>query len=96
MKKLLLAGVSLTAIGLINAANAADASPPMKAGSACDPYKNYSCLDSYLGSDFFTRFVNYYKLEMGQPGAPSAFDTDAPVTIRGSSAAKLSATASSP
>jgi hypothetical protein len=71
MKKLLLAGVSLTAIGLINAANAADASPPMKAGSACDPYKNYSCLDSYLGSDFFTRFVNYYKLEWGHEAAPA-------------------------
>jgi hypothetical protein len=71
MKKLFLAGVSLTAIGLINAANAADTIPPMKAGYACDPYKNYSCLDSYLGSDFFTRFVNYYRLEWGHEAAPS-------------------------
>jgi hypothetical protein len=80
MKKLLLAGVSLTAIGLINTANAADTIPPMKAGYACDPYKNYSCLDSYLGSDFFTRFVNYYRLEWGHDAAPA--DPKAPPSRR--------------
>jgi hypothetical protein len=67
MKRLLLAGVSLAAIGLIDGAQAADASPPGKA--LCpyggDPYKNYSCLDSYLGTDFFGRLVNYYRLEWG-------------------------------
>jgi Putative beta-barrel porin-2, OmpL-like. bbp2 len=80
MKKLFLAGVSLTAICLINAANAADTIPPMKSGYACDPYKNYACLDSYLGSDFFTRFVNYYRLEWGHEAAPS--DPKAPPSRR--------------
>ncbi len=36
-----------------------------------DPYKNYSCLDAYLGTDVGERLVNYYKLEWGQSGPPS-------------------------
>ncbi|QIG92060.1 MULTISPECIES: outer membrane beta-barrel protein [unclassified Bradyrhizobium] len=82
MKRLFLAGVSLTAVSLFNAAHAADANPPLlKApASTCDPYKNYSCLDSYLGSDFFTRFVNYYRLEWGHDAAPS--DPKAPPSRR--------------
>jgi hypothetical protein len=82
MKRLVLAGVSLTALSLFNAAHAADANPPLlKApSSTCDPYKNYSCLDSYLGSDFFTRFVNYYRLEWGHDSAPS--DPKAPPSRR--------------
>jgi hypothetical protein len=79
MKRLLLAGVSLTAIGLVNA-KAADTIPPMSAAYGCDPYKNYSCLDSYLGTDFFSRFVNYYRLEWGQSAAPS--DPNAPPSRR--------------
>jgi Putative beta-barrel porin-2, OmpL-like. bbp2 len=74
MKRLLLAGVSMVAFGLINAAYAADASLSGKAAGCVnggDPYKNYSCLDPYLGSDFFTRFINYYKLEWGHDSAPS-------------------------
>src|SRR6202047_4461647 len=70
MNKLLLAGVSLTAIGLSNVAQAAD---PAKGPCpyAGDPYKNYSCLDAYLGTDFMTRFINYYRLEWGHDSAPS-------------------------
>jgi hypothetical protein len=79
MKKLFLAGVSLTAFGLIGAAHAADTLPPMGAG-VCDPYKNYSCLDNYLGSDFVTRFINYYRLEWGHESAPS--DPKAPPSRR--------------
>jgi hypothetical protein len=41
-----------------------------------DPYKNYACLDTYLGSNVAVRLYNYYKLEMGQPAAPS--DPSAP------------------
>jgi hypothetical protein len=62
MKKVLLAGVSLIAFGMIDGAYAGDTLPPM-GKTFCDPYKNYSCLDSYLGDDFITRFVNYYRLE---------------------------------
>src|ERR1700730_13163227 len=76
MKALLLAGVSLVAIGSIDGAIAADAALPSKAPANCaggtvDPYKNYSCLDSYLGNDFFSRFINYYRLEWGHEAAPS-------------------------
>jgi hypothetical protein len=42
----------------------------------CDPYKDYSCLDSYLGVGIFSRLVNYYKLEWDLPTAPS--DPNAP------------------
>ena len=40
------------------------------------PYNNYSCLDAYLGDDFFSRLYNYYKLEWGQAGPPT--DPNAP------------------
>jgi hypothetical protein len=46
MKRILVAGVSLAAIGLVNGAYAADAAPPGKAFNCVnggDPYKNYSC-----------------------------------------------------
>src|SRR3984957_10592860 len=70
MKKLLLAGVSLAAIGLSNAGQAADPGKgPCPYGG--DPYKNYNCLDAYLGTDFFSRFVNYYRLEWGHEAAPA-------------------------
>ena len=70
MKKLLLAGVSLAAIGLSNVAQAADPGKgPCPYGG--DPYKNYSCLDPYLGTDFLSRFVNYYRLEWGHDSAPA-------------------------
>jgi hypothetical protein len=39
--------------------------------SACDPYKNYSCLDAYLGTSVLERFFNYYALEWGQATAPT-------------------------
>jgi len=66
MKRLLLAGVSLAAIGLSSAAQAADPCP-----YGGDPYKNYKCLDSYLGTDFLSRFINYYRLEWGHEAPPA-------------------------
>jgi hypothetical protein len=45
-----------------------------------DPYKNYACLDAYLGDNPFVRFFNYYKLEWGQSGAPT--DPNGPPTRR--------------
>ncbi len=55
------------------------AQAPSAAAESCDPYKNYSCLDTYLnkdGDDPFDRIANYYKLEWGQAGPPS--DPNAP------------------
>jgi hypothetical protein len=79
MKRILLAGVSLAAFGLSNVAQAADAGKgPCPYGG--DPYKNYNCLDAYLGSDFFSRFVNYYRLEWGHDAAPA--DPKAPPSRR--------------
>ncbi|SDN15018.1 outer membrane beta-barrel protein [Afipia sp. GAS231] len=70
MKRILLAGVSLAAFGLSNVAQAADAGKgPCPYGG--DPYKNYNCLDAYLGSDFLSRFINYYRLEWGHDAAPA-------------------------
>ena len=56
------------------ATRAADCTPPV------DPYKNYACLDTYLGQDVFTRLFNYYKLEWGQGGPPT--DPNAPPSRR--------------
>ncbi len=41
-----------------------------------DPYKNYTCLDTYLGDNVAVRLFRYYKLELGQASAPS--DPSAP------------------
>ena len=79
MKKLFLAGVSLVVCGLADAAYAGDTLPPMQTGF-CDPYKNYSCLDTYLGTDLVTRFINYYRLEWGKDAPPS--DPKAPPARR--------------
>ena len=79
MKRVLLAGVSFAAIGMIDGAYAGDTLPPL-GKAVCDPYKNYSCLDSYLGDDFATRFINYYRLEWGHEAAPS--DPKAPPSRR--------------
>lgn len=53
----------------------ADATPAGCTGPV-DPYKNYACLDKYLGSGFFERLYNYYKLEWGEAGPPA--DPNAP------------------
>lgn len=42
-----------------------------KSGAACDPYKDYTCLDSYLGDGFWERITKYYSLESGQAAAPA-------------------------
>jgi Putative beta-barrel porin-2, OmpL-like. bbp2 len=44
------------------------------------PYKNYDCLDKYLGDGFFERLVNYYRLEWGHDAAPA--DPKAPPSRR--------------
>jgi hypothetical protein len=36
-----------------------------------DPYKNYACLDTYLGAGVLDRFYNYYRLEWGESGPPT-------------------------
>jgi hypothetical protein len=68
MKTVLLGGVAVLALAAagLSPAKAADAN-----AVACDPYKNYKCLDAYLGNDIWSRLVNYYKLEWGQAGAPA-------------------------
>lgn len=48
----------------------------MAQAASCDPYKDYSCFDSYLGEGFFERLANYYALEWEQPGPPA--DPNAP------------------
>jgi hypothetical protein len=80
MKRLLLAGVSLAAMGFVGNlyfvgnAYAADASMPTKT-PACrgviDPYKNYACLDAYLGTTYWERLFNYYRLEWGHEAPPA-------------------------
>jgi hypothetical protein len=45
-----------------------------------DPYKNYACLDDYLGQNVFVRLFNYYRLEYGESGPPT--DPNAPPSRR--------------
>jgi len=83
MKSILLAGVSLAAVGFVSSASAADTPAPAKT-PACtgvvDPYKNYACLDAYLGTTFWERLYNYYRLEWGHDAAPA--DPKAPPSRR--------------
>jgi len=53
-------------------------SPPPKVDCSKnpDPYTNYTCLDTYLGTSVGERLLNYYSLEMGHSSAPS--DPNAP------------------
>jgi hypothetical protein len=58
----------------------ADGANPSTAVAACDPYKDYSCLDSYLGTGIWERMTKYYSLEYGQGTAPA--DPKAPPSRR--------------
>ena len=75
--------------GLIGAAGWADAAEtsatplrrmPVNCQAPDAPYKNYDCLDAYLGDGFFERLVNYYRLEWGHDGPPA--DPKAPPSRR--------------
>jgi len=80
MKKVLCAGVACLATIAADPANAGDMPVKAPLKGACDPYKNYGCLDAYLGEDFWTRLINYYRLEWGKDSAPS--DPKAPPSRR--------------
>ena len=73
-KRLFLGGALMVILG---SAYADNASVSVK---TCDPYQDYSCLDSALGTGFWNRLTNYYKLEMGKDAAP--VDPNAPPTRR--------------
>ncbi|MBV8501873.1 MAG: outer membrane beta-barrel protein [Paucibacter sp.] len=72
--------ISAMVCGPIWAADAEPVAASANAGAKCDPYKNYECLDDYLGTGFWERLSNYYELEMGQGGGPS--DPKAPPARR--------------
>jgi hypothetical protein len=51
-----------------------------KPTQACDPYKDFSCLDSALGTGVWERMSNYYSIENGHDSAPA--DPKAPPSRR--------------
>jgi hypothetical protein len=61
-------------------APAASSAPARGPRSDCDPYKNFDCLNDYLGTGFWERLTNYYKLEWEQATAPA--DPKAPASRR--------------
>jgi hypothetical protein len=75
MRRTLAASAALVVAMTIGSTHGAAADP-----AVCDPYKNYSCLDAYLGEGFWTRLVNYYRLEWEKDSAPS--DPKAPPSRR--------------
>lgn len=78
LRHVMLGAAAVLGSGLlfIQPAAAADSGDHAK----CDPYKDYSCLDSYLGDNVTDRIWNYYKLEWGEAGAPT--DPNAPPSRR--------------
>ncbi len=82
------AALSLTmlmaSMTLAQGAVADEASPQGGASAAktprCDPYKNFECLDDYLGTGVWERLTNYYALEWNQAGPPA--DPKAPAGRR--------------
>ena len=81
-----LAVLGLSGLGAVGSARAADAEPVQYSRPSLNcrtpdaPYKNYDCLDKYLGDGFFERMVNYYRLEWGHEGPPA--DPKAPPSRR--------------
>jgi Putative beta-barrel porin-2, OmpL-like. bbp2 len=71
-----------TMLAVVVPAQAADPArtAPFDCRAPDAPYKNYACLDAYLGEDFFTRLTNYYRLEWGHDGPPA--DPKAPPSKR--------------
>ncbi len=67
--------LALAAAGFVAANSSGALAADLGGGSlkdgACDPYKNYSCLDSYLGTGILERFFNYQMLEIGHGTAPA-------------------------
>ena len=74
-----MSALALTGSAITGAARAADAAPA-NCRTPDAPYKNYGCLDKYLGDGFFERLVNYYRLEWGHDGPPA--DPKAPPSRR--------------
>jgi hypothetical protein len=54
--------------------------PPVNCRAPDAPYRDYKCLDAFLGTGFAERFLNYYRLEWGHSKAPE--DPDAPESRR--------------
>jgi hypothetical protein len=85
MQKLAQIGLALAVpagIALVASANAAElaASAPYDCRTPGAPYKDYSCLDRYLGDGFLERLINYYRLEWGHEAPPA--DPKAPAGRR--------------
>ncbi|HLI99985.1 MAG TPA: outer membrane beta-barrel protein [Bradyrhizobium sp.] len=84
MKRMGFAGLLLIAAGTCDAGLAADAASAGDSTPGCqrlvDPYENYACLEAWLGTDFMSRLVNYYRLEWGHEAAPA--DPKAPPSSR--------------
>ena len=82
----ILLGAALAVLPMTCAALASDTSKsaaevkPAAETSRADPYDNPAALEAYLGTDFFSRLFNYYKLEIGHEAAPS--DPNAPASRR--------------
>ena len=67
--------LALAAAGFVAANSSGALAADLGGGSlkdgGCDPYKDYSCLDSYLGTGVLERFFNYQMLEIGHGTAPA-------------------------
>ncbi len=74
MRRSILTGLLATLGGIAAIASANSADLANKAPQNCKaddaPYKNYGCLDAYLGDGFFERLINYYRLEWGHEAPP--------------------------
>jgi Putative beta-barrel porin-2, OmpL-like. bbp2 len=82
MSKLGIAALALGVPGavLISSAAFADNLSAVDCRAYDAPYKDYKCLDKYLGDDFFGRLISYYRLELGHESAPA--DPKAPSSRR--------------
>jgi hypothetical protein len=54
--------------------------PPTNCRAPDAPYREYKCLEPYLGTGFLERIINYYRLEWDHEKAPK--DPDAPESRR--------------
>ena len=70
------AGIGAVPLQGVRAQTTPATPPAAECTGTPDPYRNYACLDTYLGTDVFGRLYNYYRLEWGESAPPA--DPDAP------------------
>jgi len=65
------AGVAATGATQAGDTSSQGQKAPVNCRAPDAPYREYDCLEAYLGEGFLERLINYYRLEWGHDKAPT-------------------------